>query len=106
MGFVDDIQEDIDFLFFDEECFGSRHLFDGDEIVVLVDDETSEKWNRNKKWKDEVNNACVLLFVRECDMKRRLTIGSDVVFDRKDYFVSGLWKQTGVWKLLLERRQV
>lgn len=103
MGFLEDVAEDIDEVFFDEDFFGSRHNFDGKDILVIVDDEELDELK--KDWKDEVNKASVLLFVREEDMERKLTINSTVEFDEKVYFVNGIWKPDGVWKLLLGRNQ-
>lgn len=104
MGFRESLCEDIDSVFFDDEFFGSSHIFDGEEITVIVDDDGLEKLSR--KWRDEVHNNPVLLFVRESDMKRKLAVNSTVDYDGKMYFVSSLSKSEGVWKLLLERNKV
>lgn len=109
MGFSEDALEDIDDVFFDEDFFGSRHNFDGRDILVIVDDEEAEELKKDwikKDWKDEVNKASVLLFVREKDMERKLTVNSTVEFDGKTFYVNGIWKPDGVWKLLLGRNQV
>ncbi len=104
MSFSEDIFDDIDELFFDQDFFGTLHNFDGEDVVVIVDDDYLEQ--QNKKWKDEVDKNSVLLFVKESDMKRKLSVNSAVLFDRKDYFVHVISKQNGVWKILLGRSQV
>lgn len=104
MSFSEDIFDDIDELFFDQDFFGTLHNFDGEDIVVIVDDDYLEQ--QNKKWKDEVDKNSVLLFAKESDMKRKLSVNSAVLFDRKDYFVHVISKQNGVWKILLGRSQV
>lgn len=104
MSFSEDIFDDIDELFFDQDFFCTLHNFDGEDIVVIVDDDYLEQ--QNKKWKDEVDKNSVLLFVKESDMKRKLSVNSAVLFDRKDYFVHVISKQNGVWKILLGRSQV
>lgn len=104
MSFSEDIFDDVDELFFDQDFFGTLHNFDGEDIVVIVDDDYLEQ--QNKKWKDEVDKNSVLLFVKESDMKRKLSVNSAVLFDRKDYFVHVISKQNGVWKILLGRSQV
>lgn len=104
MSFSEDIFDDVDELFFDQDFFGTLHNFDGENIVVIVDDDYLEQ--QNKKWKDEVDKNSVLLFVKESDMKRKLSVNSAVLFDRKDYFVHVISKQNGVWKILLGRSQV
>ena len=104
MSFSEDIFDDIDELFFDQDFLGTLHNFDGEDIVVIVDDDYLEQ--QNKKWKDEVDKNSVLLFVKESDMKRKLSVNSAVLFDRKDYFVHVISKQNGVCKILLGRSQV
>lgn len=104
MGFLEDVLEDINDVFFDEDFYGSIHNFDGRDILVIVDDEEAEELK--KDWKDEVNKSSVLLFVPEKDMERKLTVNSTVEFDGKTFYVNGIWKPDGVWKLLLGRNQV
>lgn len=104
MGFLKDIEDDLDDIFFDEDFYGTWHSFDGKDILVVVDEAELEEMN--KKWKDEVNRNSVLLYVKASDMKRKLTVNSDVDFDNKIYFVHSIRKQNGVWKMLLGRNQV
>lgn len=104
MAFQDDVSEDVDDLFFDIDFFGTTHNLDGDDIIVIVDDDYMNM--QKKKWKDEVDKNSVLFFAKESDMKRKLSIGSAVLFDKKDYFVNLISKQDGVWKILLGRSQV
>lgn len=106
MGFMEDLSDDIDEIFFDEDFFGSKHNFDGRELIVIEDVEEIKKRQSDEKWKDEVNKAGVLLFVRESDMERKLTVNSVVEYDDKILYVNGIWKQPGIWKLLLGRNQV
>lgn len=101
MGFMYDVMEDIGGFF---EEFGSTHTFCRKEMTIIEDDDEREKVNRD--WKGEVNQCSVLLFVRECDMDKKLTTNSHVEYDDRLYFVHGLWKQNGVWKIALGRNQV
>ena len=108
MGFMEDLEDDIDEVFFDEDFFGSRHNFDGEDIVVKLDEDEKQRNNGISRMikNDESNKDLVLLFVRESDMKRKLTINSSVTFDDKVLFVQSLSKSNGVWKMLLGRSQV
>jgi len=110
MGFKEDFKEDIDEVFFDEDFFGSRHIFEGEEIIAVVDseglEEMEKKQDKTANYKDELHKKPVLLFVRESDMKRKLTVNSIVGYDGEMYKVAMLSKQEGVWKMLLERTKV
>lgn len=110
MGFKEDLAEDIDKVFFDEDFFGSRHIFEGEEIVAIIDSEELEDMEKrlykDVNYKDEIHKKPVLIFVREADMKRKLTVNSIVEFDRDMYKVAFISKKPGIWKMLLERNKV
>ena len=48
MGFKEDLKEDINEVFFDEDVFGSRHIFEGEEITVVVDNEGLEEMEKRR----------------------------------------------------------
>ncbi len=110
MGFKEDIAEDINGVFFDEDYFGSRHVFDGKEITVIIDSEGLEEMEkrlvRTANYKNEIHKKPVLLFVREADMERKLTVNTVVEFDGEIYSVAFISKSYGIWKVLLERSKV
>lgn len=103
-SFMESIMDDLDEVFFDEDFMGSRHSFCEKEIVLIVDEEERERLNN--KWKDEVNQCSVLLFVKESDMERRLSVGSFVDYDGEYYYVQSISKQDGVFKILLGENEV
>ncbi len=110
MGFKEDLAEDIDEVFFDEDFVGSRHIFEGEEITVIVDseglEEIEKRMDKTVNYKDEIHKKPVLLFVREADMKRKLTVNSAVEFDGEMYRVAFVSKSPGIRKMLLERHKV
>lgn len=110
MGFKEDLAEDIDEVFFDGDYFGSRHVFDGKEITVIIDSEGLEEMEkrlvRTANYKNEIHKKPVLLFVRETDMERKITVNSVVEFDGEIYNVAFISKNYGIWKVLLERNKV
>lgn len=110
MGFKEDLAEDIDEVFFDGDYFGSRHVFDGKEITVIIDSEGLEEMEkrlvRTANYKNEIHKKPVLLFVRETDMERKITVNSVVEFDGEIYSVAFISKNYGIWKVLLERNKV
>lgn len=110
MGFKEDIAEDIDEVFFDEDYFGSRHVFDGKEITAVIDSEGLEEMEkrlvRTTDYRNEIHKKPVLLFVREADMDRKLTVNSVVEFDGEIYRPAFISKNHGIWKMLLERNKV
>ncbi len=61
---------------------------------------------RTANYKNEIHKKPVLLFVREADMERKLTVNTVVEFDGEIYSVAFISKSYGIWKVLLERSKV
>lgn len=110
MGFKEDVEADIGEVFFNSEEFGSLHEIDGEEITVVVAsnerNDTAKRENEKDMWKDEIQKESILIFVKEKDMKRKLSVNSAIRYDGRPFFVNAINKQGGVWKLLLGRYQV
>lgn len=109
MGFKEDVKEDLDGVFFDEDFFAEWHKLDGEDILVVVDEDELEEINRKeaeKIYQGKVNKYSILFYVRESDIKRKLTVNSSLDYDGSMYFVNGLKKQGSLWRILLGRNQV
>lgn len=101
MGFVEQVSKDIDDVFFDEGFFGSKHSLDNKEITVIVDEDALEEIRKN--WRDELVKKPVLLYVKECDIERKPSVGSVIEYDGRPHTIREISKQDGVWKILMGR---
>ena len=111
MGLMDVIAADLDAVFFDTNAFAGVHLLDGEEVTVVTDEaELAEIKKSGGKdadgWIADINKHSILFYIREKDMKRKLTINSKLDFDGKLYFVNSLQKIGGCFKILIGREQV
>ena len=89
MGFAEQVSKDIDDVFFDEGFFGSKHSLDNEEI--------------KKNWRDELVKKPVLIYVKECDIERKPSVGSVIEYDGRPHIIREISKQDGVWKILMGR---
>ena len=78
MGFAEQVSKDIDDVFFDEGFFGSKHSLDNKEITVIVDEDALEEIKKN--WRDELVKKPVLIYVKECDIERKPSVGSVIEY--------------------------
>lgn len=112
MGFLEDILEDLDEVFFDEDFYGSKHKFDGKDITVilagdeLLDNSKNKSREERRSYRDELIKKSLLLYVQEKDIERKLSVNSEVSFDGRMYFVHEESKQSGVWRILLGKEQI
>lgn len=111
MELMDVIVADLDAVFFDMNAFASKHQVDGEEVIVVTDEsELAEIKKSSGKdadgWIADINKHSILFYIREKDVKRKLTINSKVDFDGKLYFVNSLYKIGGCFKILIGREQV
>ncbi len=107
--FKDYFQEDLDTTFFDESEFASKHIIDGEEkVVVLVEAVNQDakmsygmmKQTLNPK-ETAINKIIYTMYVREKDMRKRVTTNSLIQLDGKNYFVKSVTNTNGVYKLQL-----
>lgn len=107
MNFKEVYQDDLDEAFFDEDVFAERHTIDGNEcIVVLVEAKNAgarQYYTRAKSTfnpeETAINQASYILYVRERDIRRKLTTNAMINLDGKQYFILNVGLQAGVYML-------
>lgn len=113
-NFKDCFQDDLANAFFDEDEFGSVHTIDGKECTVvlmqtsLLDGKMSYglmKETLNPK-ESAINKVSYVLFIRESDMRQKVTSNSLINMDGKKLFVQSVNKVEGVYKITLGIHQV
>lgn len=113
-NFKECFQDDLENAFFDLDEFASIHTIDGVECpVVLTDTRVLDgkmsygmmKENLNPK-ETAIVKATHILFVRESNLKRKITPNAMIQLDGKKLFVQSVQKNEGVYKLMLGIHQV
>ncbi|MBO5032140.1 MAG: hypothetical protein J6C19_07960 [Lachnospiraceae bacterium] len=107
MTFKEAYQDDLENAFFDEDEFADRHSIDGEECMVIVTDAKSEdaqkvygraKTALNPK-ESAVSRISHIIYVREKDIKRKLTVNAVINLDGKNYFIHNVVRQEGMYRL-------
>lgn len=113
-NFKDCYQDDLENAFFDLDEFASIHTIDGKECsVVLMETSTLDgkmsyglmKETLNPK-ESAINKVTHILFVREGDLRQKVTSNALMVLDNRKLFVQSVQKTEGVYKIALGIHQV
>lgn len=105
MNFREAYQDDLDGAFFDEEEFASRHTIDGEELTIVLVETTSAdakalKSALNPK-ETAINKISHIAYIRDSDIKRKLTTNAVIALDGKKYFIQDVKHNEGVYRLAL-----
>lgn len=109
VDFREAYQDDLTEAFFDEDVFASRHTIDGKECTIVLTEAKSEGARRyygrsrstfNPK-ETSVNKASYIIYVREKDIKRKLTTNAMINLDGSQYFIIDVGWHEGVYTLVV-----
>lgn len=102
MSLKDILQEDLDSVFFDAEEFAELHIVNGKEMLLLLDgNELSERKTTQEKHLDGVYSSTMLLYVKANAYGARPKVGSMLVLDEKQYRVTDVVEEGGVYSITI-----
>lgn len=106
-NFKEAYQDDLDNAFFDEEEFAEKHLIDGEECTVVLTDMSSgaasygqRKYALNPK-ETAINKVSYIIYIRDTELKRKITTGAKIDLDGKKYFVQDVKHSEGMYILAI-----
>ncbi len=94
MGFKEMVEKDIKDVFLDIEFFGEKHLIEGGEILIVIDDD-------KLKEKKAVAESASLFYAYAKDLPRRRTAGQSLNIDHRDYTIDDWSEDMGVATITL-----
>ncbi|UZP01928.1 hypothetical protein JW813_09265 [Clostridium botulinum] len=100
MNFKEQIQEDLNNIFFNIDEFGEKHYIDGIVKTVLVDNETLKE--RNQKEYDGIIQADLLYFIKSKDLVKKIKVGELQRFDGAVYTVFDVKYDSGIYEVILQ----
>lgn len=108
-NFKEAYADDLENVFFDVEEFASKHTIDGEECTVVLTDVTSvdaKAYNRTMHTTTSSKERAVsrishILYIRDTELKRKITSNSLINLDGKKYFVQDMTHTEGVYKLAI-----
>lgn len=101
--FKEQIQVDVNNVFFNLHEFVDKHLIDGEEMDVLIDQ--NELIEREKKSNQNMNGVYLnqtLIYVKQSQFGNRPKLGSRMQLDKKNYVVLDCTEEMGVYAITLE----
>jgi len=96
------IEEDIKEVFLDLEMFGEKHLVAGKECTIILDD--MEKLRRNELYQDDkaVHKKQLFFYIAAEDLKKPPEIGRIIDIDGRDYAVTHMEVEDGIYAVTAE----
>lgn len=109
MNFKEAYQDDLANVFFDEEEFASKHNIDGVEYTIILTEMENEGarkyYTRSRSTFNQketaINLVKYIVYIRECDVKRKFTTNALINLDGKKCFIQDVRLQEGIYILTL-----
>lgn len=109
MNFKEAYLEDLGNAFFDLDEFASIHTIDGIECtVVLIDMSAEEAKSLYGRASNVLNpketaimKSSYVIYIRESEVKRKLSINAMINFDGRKYFIQEVTHTEGVYRLVI-----
>lgn len=108
-NFKEAYTDDLEAAFFDEDEFASKHTIDGEECTIVLIDITSvdarmsyrsEKTSLISK-ETAINKISYILYIRDTELKRKITSNALINLDGKKYFVQDVKHTEGMYRLAI-----
>ena len=97
MGFKDMVEKDIKDVFLDIEFFGEKHLIEGSEILIVIDDDKLKE----KQGGQDLAVAASLFYAYAKDLPKRRSAGQCLNIDHRDYTIDDWSEDMGVATITL-----
>ena len=101
MTFREDIQNDLENVFFNELEFATEHIFDGQPIICVLDDDLLQE---NKlKSATGTYKGVKMFHVSANQLQGRPAIGGRFAFDNENYYVTDCNESDGMYTITLSK---
>lgn len=104
MTFKDIIKNDIDTTFLNEDEFAEKHVVDGKEMTIIIDN--NEMLEREKRYKEQFEKGTfvkqMLIYVKASEFGRLPRIGRLLNLDGKNYIVTDAIREGAMYSISLE----
>jgi len=89
MGFKEQLQEDMNTVFFNPEEFAEQHLINGDNVNIVVDNDTlAEFFTRKQVHVEQIFTDSIMFYVRKCDLGFEPVPGQYINYDGCGYLIT------------------
>ncbi len=103
MGFKEQIQEDMEKVFFNEEEFAELHSINGREILVVEDsDELAALYIGRDVHTEQLFRDSILFHVRKGDLGMEPVTGMYLEYDGRCLLVTDVKEDEGMYTIILE----
>lgn len=101
MTFKEQIEEDIENIFFNADEFGAVHKINGIEYTIVVDNQTLLE-RQLKSGIENIFLGDILFFIKKCDLGYIPIVDDRINFDGLNYQVSKVTQNFGILEIILK----
>lgn len=103
MSFKEQIQHDLDAVFFNNQEFAEEHEFNGENALVIIDNDELLKLEMRKDVDiDGIFSGKIMFFVQEKEITFEPFTGQHVTFDGKLFIIADVKLDNGVYTVVME----
>ncbi len=103
MSFKKQMMQDINDVFVNTDEFFEKHVVNGREMPVMVDEnENMERTKFQKKFHEGIKAKKILVYVRASDFGRQPEHGSKITIDNIPFLVSDSINEAGMYSITME----
>lgn len=103
MSLKDQMQRDVDSVFFNIDEFAEPHLINGRSVNIIIDND--QLTVRSKKEYDGISVGEILYYVKASDLSHRPEQGESQIFDKKPMVVFDCREDLGVYEIILTQNR-
>lgn len=104
MGFKEQVQEDLDTVFFCGEEFAESHQVNGREILIIVDNEQLAEFYSRKSSAvtEQIFTESILFYVRKNDLDFEPVPHQYLEYDGSGYLITDVKEDESMYAIVLE----
>ena len=103
ISFKECLHNDLDNTFFNDDEFAEKIRIDGEDILIIKDDEKLSEFN--SKLSEELAEGELLFYAKISDFEEELFVGKEVVYKNSYYIISSVSENEGLYTVVLVAKQ-
>lgn len=110
MDFKEQLQIDLDTVFFNSREFAELHCINGNEIAIIIDNDRLEELERNRQGypqahEEQLFTDTMMFYVRKTDLDFEPVPGQYLEYDGRCYIVNNVKKDDESYTVVMEANE-
>lgn len=110
MDFKEQLQTDLDIVFFNSNEFAEMHCIHGKEVLIIVDNDRLEELERNRRMggyehEEQLFTDAIMFYVRKADLDFEPVPEQYLEYDGRSYLVKSVKKDDESYAVIMEANE-